>query len=42
MWEDDMSDSWSEIFDDPYCGEGMDYDFYEDTEPEEEDTEPEG
>lgn len=31
MWDECYPpDNWDEIFDNPYCGEGTDYDFYED------------
>ena len=33
MWdEDDCLPNWDEIYDNPYCGTGTDYDFYEDNE----------
>lgn len=35
MWDEDECyppDRWDEIFDNPYYGEGTDYDFYEDNE----------
>ena len=30
MWDDEYTNGWEDIMDNPYLGTGTDYDFYED------------